>query len=147
VRATTRFLDTNVVLYAAGAPHPHREPCAQVLRRAGAGDLALVVDTEVLQEILHVCARRGRRREGIALVHATIDLCVEVLPVTAADMVEACRLLEALEGLPVRDAVHAAVMLGHGVQEVSSVDRDFDRVPGVRRVPPGGEAEAGAEPG
>ena len=137
MRATTRFLDANVVLYAAGAPHPHRAPCVEVLRRAAAGELSLVVDTEVLQETLQVCARRGRRHDGVALVQETIEVCVEVLPVTASDIAEACALVATIEGISVRDAVHAAVMLGRGIRDISSVDTDFDRVPGIRRIPPG----------
>jgi len=40
--------------------------------------------------------------------------------------------------LPVRDAVHAAVMARHGVRLIVTADRHFEGVPGVVRVDPGG---------
>lgn len=36
-----------------------------------------------------------------------------------------------------RDAVHAATAMLAGFDEIVSVDRDFDHVPGLRRVSPG----------
>ena len=133
---TTLFLDTNVFLYAAGAPHAHREACVEVLRVAATRGLHAVCDSEVLQEILHVCARRGRRAEAVALVRRTIDACAETLSVTAEDVADAGALAASIDGLPARDAVHAAVMLHHGIRDIVSVDPDFDRVPGIRRLTP-----------
>ncbi len=53
------FLDTNVFLYAAGGPHPDREACAGLLQRVGEGSLDATVNTEVIQELLFVLARRA----------------------------------------------------------------------------------------
>ncbi len=95
-----------------------------------------MTDSEVLQELLHVCLRRGRRAEGVALVKRTIAACADTLPVTANDVVDACSLAASIDGLPARDAVHAAVMLRHGIRDIVSVDPDFDRIPGIRRLTP-----------
>ena len=130
------FLDANVVLYAAGAPHPHREASAELILQAGRGEVRVATDAEMLQELLHVLARRGRRPDAVALVRETIGVCVETFPVTAADIDEACSLVETIDGLSVRDAVHAAVMLRQGIHDVVSFDSDFDRVPGLRRLTP-----------
>jgi len=35
-----------------------------------------------------------------------------------------------------RDAVHAATALTAGFEEIVSADRDFDAVPGLRRIAP-----------
>ncbi len=35
-----------------------------------------------------------------------------------------------------RDGIHAATALNHGIELVVSPDRAFDRVPGLRRVDP-----------
>ncbi len=61
------FLDTNIFLYAAGGPSPQRESCANVLRRVADGSMDATINAEVIQEILHVLVRRGRREEGIKL--------------------------------------------------------------------------------
>lgn len=38
-------------------------------------------------------------------------------------------------GASVRDAVHAAVMLNHGVTRIATFDAGFDRIAGLERVP------------
>jgi hypothetical protein len=88
--------------------------------------------------------RRGRREDAVALLRKTMVACTEVLPVTAGEVVDACSLAASIDGLPARDAVHAAVMRHHGIREIVSVDPDFDRIPGIRRLSP---AEAVREMG
>ncbi|MFB3921363.1 MAG: type II toxin-antitoxin system VapC family toxin [Terriglobia bacterium] len=128
------FLDTNIFLYAAGRAHPERDACARLLRRVANGSLEATVNTEVVQEILYVLTRRGRRREALVLARSIEALFPDMLPVTVDDMREALRLLEHHSGLSIRDAVHAATMLRNGLATVASVDPDFDRIPGIRRL-------------
>jgi predicted nucleic acid-binding protein len=56
-----------------------------------------------------------------------------VLPVTLADTDRARDLLLAVDGISARDAIHAAVMLNHGVERIATFDRGFDAVPGIER--------------
>lgn len=131
------FLDTNIFLYAAGGPHPLRETCAKVLLRVADGSLDATINSEVVQEVLYVLIRHGRRLEGLTLARHLASLFPDLLPVTRKDMAEACDLLQHYPGLSVRDAVHAATMLHNGLGTVVSVDRDFDRIPQIRRLAPG----------
>ncbi len=130
------FLDTNIFLYAAGQTHPQREACVAVLRRVAAGTLEATANSEVTQEILDVLVRRGRGEDGVALARHVAALFPDLLPVTGEDLRRACDLIERYPKLPVRDAVHAATMLGNGLKEVISVDEDFDQVREIRRVAP-----------
>jgi predicted nucleic acid-binding protein len=43
-------------------------------------------------------------------------------------------LVSELPALSVRDAVHAAVMLNHGIARIATFDRGFDLVPGIERL-------------
>jgi len=131
------FLDTNVFLYAAGGSHPERDACARVLRKVADGSLDATVNTEVVQEILYVLVRRGRRKEAVTLARHVTDLFPDLLPVTREDMLGACGLVQRYPRLPARDAVHAATMLRHGLKHVISVDTDFDQVRELRRIEPG----------
>jgi len=45
------FIDTNIPMYAAGTPHPLRDPCQAIIRAVAEGKLEAVTDAEVLQEI------------------------------------------------------------------------------------------------
>jgi uncharacterized protein len=130
------FLDTNIFLYAAGRPHPERAACVQILRRVADGKLDATVNTEVIQEILYVLTRRGRKVGALALARHVTALFPDLLSVTREDMVEVYRLLDEHPGFPVRDAVHTATMLRNGLRMIISVDPDFDRIPEIQRVAP-----------
>ncbi|HVZ33003.1 MAG TPA: type II toxin-antitoxin system VapC family toxin [Polyangiaceae bacterium] len=131
------FLDANVFLYAIGADSAHREPCRAVLEAVGQGKLDGITSSEVLQEILHVRARRVSVNDAISAVRAAAGLVADVLPVTLQDVLEACRLNETHPALGARDALHAAVMRNSRVNVLISVDRDFDALPELKRVDPG----------
>ncbi|MGA3168118.1 MAG: type II toxin-antitoxin system VapC family toxin [Terriglobia bacterium] len=130
------FLDTNIFLYAAGASHPRREACAKVLRRVADGSLDATINSEVVQEILYVLTRRGRRDDALKLAGHLTALFPDLLAVTRDDVVGACQLLRQYPGLSVRDAVHVGTMLRNELKTVVSVDSDFDQVSEIRRIAP-----------
>ena len=130
------FLDTNIVLYAAGASHALREPCAKLLRRVADGSLDATINSEVVQEVLYVLSRRGRRDDALKLAGRLTSLFPDLLAVTRDDVVEACELLRRYPRLSVRDAIHVGTMLRNGLKTVVSVDPDFDQVSEIRRVAP-----------
>jgi len=130
------FLDTNVFLYAVGTAHPLRVPCAKVLRRVAEGSLDATINSEVIQEILYVLIRRGRRADALKLANDLASLFPDLLAVTRDDLLSACELLEQYPRLSVRDAVHIGTMLRNGLRTVVSVDSDFDQVSEIRRIEP-----------
>jgi predicted nucleic acid-binding protein len=130
------FIDSNVFLYAIGAPSPYRESCRAVLAAAGEGDLDAVTSSEVLQELLHVRSRRLGMADATSAVRQATALVSDVLPVTSVDVLDACDLLEQLPLLQARDALHVAVMRSAGITRLISIDQGFDAVPGIERVDP-----------
>ncbi len=130
------FLDTNVFLYAAGAEHPQRSPCQEVLRRVARGEIEATTSSEVVQEILYVLTRRGLRHEALQLARNILKMFPAMLEVGPKEMDTACDLLEATPQLPPRDAVHAATMLTHRVSTIITVDEHFENLPQLRRVAP-----------
>jgi predicted nucleic acid-binding protein len=132
----TVFVDTAILMYAAGAEHPLRAPCRAIVRAVGARTIDAVTSTEVVQELLHRYAAIGRRSEGTALATATLDLFAPVLPITHALMRRVPELLERYPTLSARDAIHVATCLHEGIAEIVSPDRAFDAVPGLRRIDP-----------
>ncbi len=129
------FLDTNVFLFAAGADHPLRQASQEVLRRVAQGQLAATTSTEVVQEILYVLHRRGLAEVGRKLARNALLLFPDVLPITRADMLTACDLLESYPDLPTRDAVHAATALNNRLTAVITSDTHFRDLKEVRWVP------------
>jgi predicted nucleic acid-binding protein len=130
------FLDTNVFLYAIGGQGPYKEPCRAILSAVGRGVLDAVTNTEVLQEILHVRARRVNIKDGTSAARAAAGIVGEVLPVTQQDVLRACSVLDRHPTLGARDALHVAVMNHAKLTLLVSVDRDFDSIKTLKRLEP-----------
>jgi len=124
------FVDSNIPMYAAGAPHPHKDPCMRFLGCVQRGEIHAVTSTEVLQEILHRYHRLGLPDAAGTVYALMVQLCAEVLPVALSDT-DACLGLLREHGGSVRDALHVAVMRTHEVDLVATYDTGFDAY-GVR---------------
>ena len=128
------FIDSNIPMYVAGQEHPNRAPSLRFLACVKSGEIEAYTSTEVLQEILYRYSAMGRLDRGGEVYDLFVGICPVVLPVTLADTDRARGLLRSVAGISARDAVHAAVMLNHGIQLIATFDSGFDRVPGIRRV-------------
>ena len=128
------FIDSNLPMYVAGAGHPNRAPASRFLERVRKGDVEGCTSTEVLQEILYRYSSLGRRDLAREVYDLFVEICPVVLDVTLADTDRARDLLDVVDGISARDAVHAAVMLNHEVERIATFDSGFDLIPGVRRV-------------
>lgn len=128
------FVDSNVPMYVVGAAHPHKVDAQLLLERSVAAAERMVTDAEVLQEILHRYAAIGRRDAIEPALNALLAVVDEVFAIEQADVLRAKRLLENLDELSARDALHIAVMEHRGVSRIISFDRDFDGYPGLTRV-------------
>jgi predicted nucleic acid-binding protein len=125
------FIDANVPIYAAGRPHPLKEPCARIIRLAAEHPRAFFTDAEVLQELLHrYLALRlwPQGREVLKRFSAVMHERVE--PVYATDVEAAAVLADryATSGLSARDLLHAAVVIRVGAEKVISADRGFGKL-------------------
>lgn len=133
---TTVFIDTAVVMYAAGADHELREPCQRILTRIADGELEAVISVEVVQEIFHRFMALRRPEQGASIAADTLDLFAPVLPVTHAVMRRMPELVAAHPTLAARDLVHVATCLQEGITDIVSPERGFDMVTGIRRIDP-----------
>ena len=130
------LVDTNVVMYAAGAEHPHKKPSVAFLERVARGEIEATIDAEVLQEILHRYRTIGRWEDGRRVYDLARQLFRNVVPVTAEVLDRARRILDTDRRIMARDALHAAVVMAEGLEAVCSWDRDFDRIKGIVRREP-----------
>lgn len=130
------LLDANVLMYAAGADHPNKEPSVRFLERVARGEVEAALDAESLQEILHRYRALGRWAEGRRVYDLARRLFPEILPITAPLVDRARRLMDEHDRLSARDAVHAAVVFTHRLEAICSFDGDFDAVRGLRRIEP-----------
>jgi predicted nucleic acid-binding protein len=132
---TVTLVDSNIFMYAAGRAHPLKQRSGAFLEKAAAGTVQAAIDAEVLQEILHRYRALGRWKEGRVVYDTARILFPEVLAVTG-EVMDGARLMDEEPGLMAGDALHAAVVAVYGLASITSFDRDFDRVEGLRRLEP-----------
>lgn len=128
------FAEPSVVLLAIGGEHPLRAPCRAVLAAAAQGEISIHMSTEGGQEILYHRLRRVERERAIAEFDALRELIVwHDFDLTILD---AARNVVAQGYARGRDAVHVATAQRAGFASIVSADRDFDGIPGLRRMDP-----------
>lgn len=130
------FLDTAVIMYAAGTPHPLRDPCRQLIEAVVDQSLDGVISAEVIQEILHRFSTGDRRPLGAAMAESALDVFAPVLPITERVMREMPVLFLQHPALTARDLIHVATCRVHGIDVIVSPDRGFDGIEGLNRIDP-----------
>jgi predicted nucleic acid-binding protein len=130
------FVDSNIIMYAVGGEHPYRDPCLGILDRIVQESLAVVVSTEIHQEILHRYSSLGLGQMARQVSAHLETIIPTALPVTLADIRRVRQLAERYPAFKARDLVHAAVMLENGLSSIISTDRHFDQMDEIERIDP-----------
>ncbi|MEW6572178.1 MAG: type II toxin-antitoxin system VapC family toxin [Bacillota bacterium] len=131
------FIDTNIPMYAAGTPHPLKEPAQRVILAVADYRLDAVTDTEVFQEILYRYFFINQREKGVRVFDHFYQLMIgRILPVDADDVQKARHLADRYPTLSPRDLIHLAVMQHHQIQEIITADTAFDIVQDIQRIDP-----------
>ena len=138
------LLDANIVIYAEGREHIYRNPCRLVMDQVRLRPEHYTIDAETIQEILYSYSRQGELDKGIRIVDELLARMPHIIPITTDEIQAAMRLMRDTSSLSSRHAIHAAVVVVHGLDGIVSADRGFDRIPGLRRYDP---AELAARPG
>ncbi|MDF1597589.1 MAG: PIN domain-containing protein [Acidimicrobiia bacterium] len=114
-------------MFAAGASHPMRQPCRELIDAVVDGRLDAAVSLEVVQEILHRFSGSGRRDVGAAMAKAILDLFAPVLPITERMMRRMPALFAEYEDLSARDLVHVATCMEVRIDVIVSQTEDSTR--------------------
>lgn len=131
------FIDTNIPMYAAGSPHPLREPAQRVIRAVVSGALDAVTDAEVFQEILYRYWHIGESKKGFQVFdHFYAVMQGRILPIQDVDVQAARELADRHPGLSPRDLIHLGVMTRNGIAEIITADEGYEGVLEVRRIAP-----------
>jgi uncharacterized protein len=128
-------VDTAVLVYAVGGEHPLREPALRLFEAVSDGRLAATTSTEVIQEFVHVRARRRPRSEAVARARSFAALLGPLMPADEDILRRGLAIFAASDRLGGFDSVLAALALDRDAALVSS-DRAFAAVPGLRHVDP-----------
>jgi predicted nucleic acid-binding protein len=129
-------LDTTVLVYAKGADHPLRDPCRRLIAAVTERTLQATTTVEVIQEFVHVRARRRGRADAVALGSDYSELLSPLLTITGEQLRHGLSIFERTEDLGAFDAILAAAALDAGAQALVSADKAFASLPVLAHVTP-----------
>jgi uncharacterized protein len=130
-------LDTTVLVYAKGQDHSLREPCRALIQAIATGTVEATTTPEVIQEFVHVRARRRSRRDAAQLGRSFAELLSPLLTIREDDLVAGLSLFERQPALGSFDAVLAAATIASGAEALVSADATFAHVPALAHLAPG----------
>jgi uncharacterized protein len=130
------LLDTTVLVYAKGQDHPLREPCRELIQAVAERRIEATTTVEVVQELVHVRARRRDRADAAALGRDYAEILSPLLNVTAQDLAGGLALFERTPGLGAFDAVLAAAGARVGISALVSADSGFADILAIAHVVP-----------
>lgn len=131
-------LDTTVLIYAVGADHPLRDPCRDIVAAVADGRIEATTTIEVIQEFVHVRARRHDRADAAGRGRELLGLLQPLLSPRDAELALALRLFEEHPALGCFDAVLAATTMLSGAEALVSADRAFAGIRGLAWIDPAG---------
>lgn len=132
-------LDTTVLVYALGAEHRFRDPCRRLLSAIADREIEATASVEVIQEFVHVRARRRGVPDAAATARDYLELLSPLLVVSGVDLQRGLALYEQIEPLGAFDAVLAAAALANGVSTLVSADAAFSAVAEIEHIVPDNE--------
>lgn len=129
------FVDANVIVYAR-LDGPLRDACLSVLEAIARGDAEGRTSPAVLEEVWHL-ELSGKAGDLRGLTERAYTILSPLVSITD----EAFRVAMSIElppgaSLGANDRLHAGTCRANGIDSILSADRDFDVVPGLRRVDP-----------
>ena len=127
------FVDTNVVMYTVGRPHPLREPAREFFADAAEYRKPLCTSAEVLQELVHAYLPVQRESTLDSAMALIARAGIEVWPLEGDDVYLAWRLRTQFPTLAARDLCHLASCRRRGVTDIMTFDRAFAAAVRTRR--------------
>lgn len=129
-------LDTNILAYALGGVHPLRDNCRRLLDAVADGRVAASTTPEVIQEFVHVRAKRRERQRAAREARDYAELLSPLLTVGLPDLQRGLSLFARHPNLDAADAVLAAVALRAEADALASADAAFAAVRGLTHLEP-----------
>lgn len=129
------LFDTTVLVYAVGDHHALRAPCRRIVQGVADGRVAATTTVEVIQEFVHVRARRRPRSDAVGIAMDFVHLLSPLHVVDEDDLDLGLRVFK--EGtIGAFDAVLAASAIRHEVEALVSADEALASIPDLQYTHP-----------
>lgn len=136
-----RYLDANVFVFAVLDEGARGDRARGLLRSVTTEDEPAATSALAIDEVVWTLQGEGPREVAIREGQRLMGLPnLQVFDVTAENTFDALSLMEENDTLDPRDAIHAAVAIGHGIYTIVSEDPNLGVVSEIEREGLGTEA-------
>lgn len=134
------YVDANVILrFITNDPPEMAEKAGELFASADAGDVELTVDSTIIAEVVWVLQSfYGFTPAEIAPILQAFLVSDSIASEEKVQLAQALVLYEE-KNVDFVDALLAVRMTAHGITDVYSFDRHFDRFESIHRLSPGGD--------
>jgi len=129
------FIDSNVFFYAKMMDREYGKPCAEILSKIMKGEIKAITSALVTVELANALRKYGFGREVKGVVDALFSLDISIHEVDPLDVRNAVNIFDEFKISPY-DCTHVAIMRRIGIVDIISADRDFDKIPWIKRSDP-----------
>jgi predicted nucleic acid-binding protein len=133
-------VDTTVLVYAVGVEHPLREPSRRLVSAIAEGRFHATTTVEVIQEFVHIRARRLGRVDAAKAGRSFSELLAPLLVTPAAAVEAGLRIFERSDSLGAFDEFLAATAIANDADALVSADRAFSSISPLTHIVPGTDA-------
>ncbi len=123
------YVDANFFIYAAG----QGENASSFRRFISEKIPEISTSYLTIDEVAWAIMKASSAQEAAEFCSWMLECGVNFLGVDREIAVEALSIMRIVRLKP-RDALHAATMRAHGIETIVSEDKDFDKLPGVKRI-------------
>ncbi len=129
------FVDTSIFIAAARQEDPAHASAEALLRKMAVEGQTVLTTDHVVDETLTYLKRKGGKHVAFDAGQCLLKSPeVQLEYGTPSRTQEALELLGKIDGLSFCDALNVVVMKELGVQTIYSLDADFDKIKGIRRI-------------
>lgn len=133
------FVDTNIFLrYLTRDDAPKAQACFELFKLAEANQITLTVTETVVAELVYVLSSKRAYNLSRDQIRARLYPLLSLKGLRLPQRRTVLRALDLYVSYPVdfEDALIVVHMQQQTIRELYSYDRDFDQVPGVKRLEP-----------
>lgn len=132
-----KFVDTNIFLRYLTKDDPSKyDMCREVFKKAVKGEIALATSGMVIAELIWTLSSYYNVPKACVIEKVSIVVGTESILIPDKDIIADALVIYSRKNIDYIDAYNAVFMKYHGVDEILSYDRDFDRIEDVKRVEP-----------
>ena len=129
------YVDSNIFFYAKIMDKKYGKACAKIVEEIAEGKIKVSISPLVILEVANALRKFGFTDEIKEVADAILSLDIQILPLDEIIIRMTVEIFERAKISPY-DCVHAAIMKRYGIKEILSADKEFDKVPNIKRLDP-----------